>query len=192
MIALIDNYDSFTFNLVQYLGDLRVESNVYRNDKISVAGVLDLKPQGIVISPGPGIPDESGICLDLVKAAAENSIPLLGVCLGHQAIGQAFGGRVIQTSPMHGKTSYITHKASGVFAGLDSPLEVARYHSLCVERSTLPDVLKITAESEDGVIMGLQHKSLPIHGVQFHPESIATQSGHDILSAFVDLMNEKS
>jgi anthranilate synthase component 2 len=190
MIVLIDNYDSFTFNLVQYFGDLGAPCEVYRNDKISVADVLALSPSGIVISPGPGNPDEAGICLDLIKVAGENDIPLFGVCLGHQSIGQVFGGNVVHApQPMHGKISSIRHTNTGVFTGLPSPFPVTRYHSLIVDRATLPFCLEITAETDDGLIMGLQHKSKPIHGVQFHPESIATAHGHDLLKNFVDLLS---
>lgn len=188
MIILIDNYDSFTYNLVQYLGDLEVETHVHRNDKISVDDVIAQKPKGILISPGPSDPDHAGICLDAIKAAAQHDIPLFGVCLGHQAIGQAFGGTVIRTQPMHGKTSKITHNNTSVFKNLENPLEVTRYHSLIVEKETLPDSLEITAQTDDGIIMGLSHKTKPIHGVQFHPESIATNQGHALLQNFVDLL----
>ncbi|MGB0720152.1 MAG: anthranilate synthase component II [Bdellovibrionales bacterium] len=188
MLILIDNYDSFTYNLVQYFGDLNVEATVHRNDKIRVEEVIATAPKGIVISPGPSDPDHAGICLDLTKAAAEHNIPLLGVCLGHQTIGQAFGGKVVQTAPMHGKTSDITHSATSVFKNLPAPLTVTRYHSLIVERDTLPDTLEITAETDDGIIMGLAHKTKPIHGVQFHPESIASQHGHTMLKNFIDLL----
>lgn len=189
-LVLIDNYDSFTFNLVQYFGDLGWACDVHRNDRISVDEVLKLKPAGIVISPGPSDPDHAGICLDLIAAAGEHDVPLLGVCLGHQAIGQAFGGNVIRgPKPMHGKISQITHQSKGVFAGLPSPYPVTRYHSLVVEKSSLPFCLEITAESDDGLIMGLEHKAKPIHGVQFHPESIATENGHDLLKNFVGLLN---
>ena len=188
MIILIDNYDSFTYNLVQYFGDLGVETRVYRNDKITVDKVINEKPKGIVISPGPSDPDHAGICLDTIKAAAEHDIPLFGVCLGHQAIGQAFGGKVVRTPPMHGKTSEVTHNNKSVFKGIPSPLEVTRYHSLIVERETLPDTLEITAETEGGIIMGLAHKTKPVHGVQFHPESIATTNGHALLQNFIDML----
>ncbi len=188
MIVLIDNYDSFTYNLVQYLGDLEVETHVYRNDKIGIDDVLGIKPKGLMISPGPSDPDHAGICLDLVKAADKNDIPLFGVCLGHQTIGQAFGGKIIQTAPMHGKTSHITHNGTGIFEGLENPIEITRYHSLIIEKETIPDVLDITAETEDGIIMGVSHKTKPIHGVQFHPESIATQHGHAMLQNFVKIL----
>jgi anthranilate synthase component II len=189
MIVLIDNYDSFTYNLVQYLGDLGATSDVYRNNKISVQEVIDLQPKGILISPGPSDPDRAGICLDLIARAAEEEIPLLGVCLGHQAIGQVFGGKVVRApAPMHGKTSDITHTNKSVFRGAPSPLRVTRYHSLIVERESLPATLEITAETDDGIIMGLAHKTNPIHGVQFHPESIATASGHDMLKNFIGML----
>lgn len=188
MLVLIDNYDSFTFNLVQYLGDLGAHTSVHRNDAISVDEVLALNPSGIVISPGPSDPDHAGICLRLIKAAGEHDIPLLGVCLGHQAIGQVFGGKVIRApQPMHGKISPITHTGKSVFAGLPSPYDVTRYHSLIVERESLPATLEITAETADGQIMGLMHKTKPIHGVQFHPESIATQHGHELMRNFVNM-----
>jgi anthranilate synthase component 2 len=189
-IILIDNYDSFTFNLVQYFGDLGVTCDVYRNDKISVADILKASPSGVVISPGPSDPDHAGICLDLIRAAGEHDIPLLGVCLGHQAIGQAFGGKVVRgPQPMHGKVSDIHHTGHGVFTGLPTPYPVTRYHSLIVDRDTLPFCLEITANTDDDLIMGLSHKAKPIHGVQFHPESIATQHGHDLLKNFVTLLN---
>ena len=182
MILLIDNYDSFTYNLVHYVSELGTEVVVRRNDKITVKQALDLDPSGILLSPGPCDPDKAGICLDLVGAASLSRIPLLGVCLGHQTIGQYFGGKVIKCHEIvHGKMGIINHKNSHLFKGLPSPIEATRYHSLIVERSTLPDELTVTAETEDGVIMGLSHKNLPIHGVQFHPESIASQFGHDIL-----------
>lgn len=187
MIILIDNYDSFTFNLYQYLGDLGAEVEVHRNDKISVDDVLAKKPEAIVISPGPSDPDHAGICLELLKT--NTRIPLFGVCLGMQATGQAFGGHVVRApAPMHGKVSTITHDGTSVFKNLPSPLTVARYHSLVVDRKTLPDSLRVTAETDDGLIMGLQHKTLPIHGVQFHPESIVTKHGHAMLKNFLDTL----
>lgn len=187
MLLLIDNYDSFTYNLVHFLGDLGVETEVRRNDKLSVRDALALKPQGIIISPGPCDPDQAGICLDLIKSAA-GTLPIFGVCLGHQAIGQAFGGTVVRAPvPMHGKISPVHHTGRGVFHGLPSPLEVTRYHSLTVDPDSLPDCLEVTAKTADGVIMGLQHKELQVHGVQFHPESIASQHGHDILRNFLEL-----
>lgn len=182
---LIDNYDSFTYNLVQYLGDLNVDTHVIRNDKTTPQEVLNLNPRGVVISPGPSDPDHAGICLEMVKTAADNDLPLLGVCLGHQCIGQVFGGKIIQTSPMHGKVSEITHNEGGVFRGLPSPLKVTRYHSLIVERTSCPDELEVTAQTQDDIIMGLAHKTKPIYGVQFHPESIATSNGHDMLNNFI-------
>lgn len=188
MIVLIDNYDSFTYNLVQYLGDLDVETKVYRNDQISVDEAIQLKPKGFLISPGPSDPDHAGICLDLVQAANDHDVPLLGVCLGHQCIGQVFGGNIIKTPPMHGKTSDIQHKNIGIFNGLSEKLKVTRYHSLVVEPGSFSDDLEITAETDGGVIMGLQHKTKPIHGVQFHPESIATDHGHDLLKNFIGLL----
>lgn len=188
MFLLIDNYDSFTYNLWHYLGELDAEVVVHRNDQITVAEALALKPEGIVISPGPCDPDRAGICLDLITAAAAIEMPLFGVCLGHQAIGQAMGGTVLRApAPMHGKTSRIFHSGRGVFAGLPDPFEAARYHSLIVERDSLPDCLDVVAETEDGLIMGLAHKTLPIHGVQFHPESIASEHGHKLLGNFVSL-----
>ena len=181
-VVLIDNYDSFTYNLVQYFGDLGVTCDVRRNDSLSVDEALKIDAAGIVISPGPSDPAHAGICLDLIRAAGEKDIPLLGVCLGHQAIGEAFGGKVIRGPvPMHGKVSQITHDGQGVFAGLPTPYPVTRYHSLVVERATLPTCLEVTAQSDDGMIMGLQHRTKPIHGVQFHPESIATGHGHALL-----------
>lgn len=188
MITLIDNYDSFTYNLVQYLGDLGLETRVYRNDEVSVDHVIEEKPSGILISPGPSDPDHAGICLALIKAAADHDIPLFGVCLGHQAIAQCFGGKVIRApEPMHGKVSDISHDKKSVFKDLPSPYPVTRYHSLIAEKDSLPDCLEITAQTDDGIIMGLSHKTKPIHGVQFHPESIATQHGHDLLRNFIEL-----
>lgn len=187
MLLLIDNYDSFTYNLVHYLGELGAQSVVVRNDKITVDEVMANKPQAIVLSPGPCTPNEAGICLDLIKAAGP-TIPLLGVCLGHQSIGQSYGGKVIRApQPMHGKLSTITHTGQGVFAGLPKSFQITRYHSLIVERSSLPDCLEVTAETADGLIMGLQHKTHPVHGVQFHPESIASEQGHALLANFLRL-----
>ena len=187
MLILIDNYDSFTYNLVHYLGELGAESVVIRNDKISADEVIAKKPKAIVLSPGPCTPNEAGVCLDLIKKAGP-IIPLLGVCLGHQSIGQSYGGKVIRAAqPMHGKLSTITHTGKGVFKGLPKQFEITRYHSLIVERSTLPDCLEITAETADGIIMGLQHKTHPVHGVQFHPESIASEQGHAIVANFLGL-----
>jgi anthranilate synthase/aminodeoxychorismate synthase-like glutamine amidotransferase len=185
MILLIDNYDSFTFNLVHFLGDLGAHCDVRRNDALSVADALALQPEAIVLSPGPCTPNEAGICIDLITAAAPR-IPILGVCLGHQAIGQAFGGVVVRAPvPMHGKLSRIFHQGSDVFEGLPNPFEATRYHSLIVERGTLPGCLAVTAETEDGLVMGLRHRTLPVFGVQFHPESIASQHGHALLGNFL-------
>ena len=187
MILVIDNYDSFTFNLVHYLQQLGPEVEVVRNDALSVGQALDLKPQAVLLSPGPCTPNEAGICLDLIAAAADTGLPLFGVCLGHQALGQAFQGRVVRApSLMHGKTSPIRHEGQSVFVGLPSPFTATRYHSLIVDRASLPPVLEVTAET-DGLIMGLRHRDLPLHGVQFHPESIATEHGHRILANFLDL-----
>jgi anthranilate synthase/aminodeoxychorismate synthase-like glutamine amidotransferase len=188
MILLIDNYDSFTFNLVHFLGDLGATCDVWRNDALSPAEALALEPEAIVLSPGPCTPNEAGICLDLIAAAA-GRVPILGVCLGHQAIGQAFGG-VVQRAPvpMHGKLSRISHQGSDVFAGLPSPFEATRYHSLILERATMPETLAATAWTEDGLVMGLRHRSLPVFGVQFHPESIASQHGHDLLANFLAIV----
>ncbi|HAW49051.1 aminodeoxychorismate/anthranilate synthase component II [uncultured Roseovarius sp.] len=189
MLLLIDNYDSFTYNLVHYVGELGAQTRVVRNDALNVQEAMAMRPDGILLSPGPCDPDQAGICLPLTLAAAEARIPLLGVCLGHQTIGQAFGGRVIRHSEIvHGKMGQIHHEGKGVFAGLPSPFEATRYHSLVVERSSLPDCLEITAELADGTIMGLQHRDLPIQGVQFHPESIASQHGHALLQNFLDMM----
>ncbi|WP_037253804.1 anthranilate synthase component II [Roseobacter sp. SK209-2-6] len=189
MLLLIDNYDSFTYNLVHYLGELGAEMQVHRNDALNVQEAMALKPSGILLSPGPCDPDQAGICLALTEAAAETATPLLGVCLGHQTIGQSFGGKVTRCHEIvHGKMGMMHHSDKGLFAGLPSPFEATRYHSLIVERETLPDCLEITAELEDGTIMGLQHKELPIHGVQFHPESIASEHGHALLKNFLDIM----
>ncbi len=191
MLLLIDNYDSFTYNLVHYLGELGAESVVVRNDKITVEEALAKKPKAIVLSPGPCTPNEAGVCLDLIRQAGP-TIPLLGVCLGHQSIGQSYGGKVIRApEPMHGKLSSITHTSKGVFKGLPKSFQITRYHSLIVERATLPDCLEITAETADGIIMGLQHKTHPVHGVQFHPESIASEQGHALLANFLELAGFK-
>ncbi|GIO58276.1 MULTISPECIES: aminodeoxychorismate/anthranilate synthase component II [Paenibacillus] len=185
MILVIDNYDSFTYNLVQYLGELGQEVKVYRNDEITVSGIEELAPDHILISPGPCTPNEAGISLETI-ANFKGKIPIFGVCLGHQAIGQAFGGNVIRAERlMHGKTSPIHHHGNSVFEGLPSPFTATRYHSLLVERDSLPDCLEITAETEEGEIMGLRHKEYPIEGVQFHPESIITDYGHQILRNFL-------
>lgn len=192
MIVLIDNYDSFTYNLVHYLSELGAEVTVKRNDKITVEQILEMSPDGILLSPGPCDPDKAGICLDLVGAATTANIPLLGVCLGHQTIGQYFGGNVVRCHEIvHGKMGVIQHKQSLLFEDLPSPIKATRYHSLIVERSTLPEDLEITAETEDGIIMGLSHKIFPIHGVQFHPESIASEYGHDILKNFISMLKVK-
>ncbi|MEM7614694.1 MAG: aminodeoxychorismate/anthranilate synthase component II [Pseudomonadota bacterium] len=189
MLLLIDNYDSFTYNLVHYLGSLGAETRVYRNDELDVQQAMALRPTGIVLSPGPCDPDRAGICLALTEAAAETETPLLGVCLGHQTIGQAFGGEVVRHSEIvHGKPGEIRHKGQGLFAGLPSPFAATRYHSLVLQRDSLPDALEVTAELADGTIMGLQHRSLPLHGVQFHPESIASEHGHAMLKNFLDLI----
>lgn len=188
MLLLIDNYDSFTYNLVHFLGELGAEVQVCRNDALSVAQALALQPQGIVLSPGPCDPDKAGICLPLIAAAAEQALPLFGVCLGHQAIGQAFGGRVVRApAPMHGKMGVMRHEGRGLMKGLPSPFLATRYHSLIVAREDFPAALEITAESDDGLVMGLSHRTLPIHGVQFHPESIASQHGHALLANFLAL-----
>ncbi len=185
MILLIDNYDSFTFNLVHFLGDVGGVCDVRRNDALSVAEAMALEPEAIVLSPGPCTPNEAGICVDLIKAAA-GKIPILGVCLGHQAIGQAFGGQVVRANvPMHGKVTQVLHEGSDIFAGLPSPFAATRYHSLIVDRATLPEVLVPTAWTEDGILMGLRHRALPIFGVQFHPESIASEHGHELLANFL-------
>ena len=185
MLLMIDNYDSFTFNLVQYLGELEQEVKVVRNDKITIPEILELKPDHIVLSPGPCTPNEAGISLELIEKLA-GQIPILGVCLGHQAIGQAFGGKVIRANRlMHGKTSPVKHGGIGVFRDLPSPFTATRYHSLLVERESLPSCLEITAETEEGEIMGLRHKELRVEGVQFHPESILTEHGHQILKNFL-------
>ncbi len=187
MIVLIDNYDSFTFNLVHYLGELGAEVRVHRNDKITSAAVVASDPDAIVLSPGPCTPKEAGICLDLIAAAADK-IPILGVCLGHQAIGDAFGGRVVRApTPVHGKLSEIRHSGAGIFLGINAPFNATRYHSLVVERASLPEELTVTADTEDGLIMGLAHARLPAHGVQFHPESIASAHGHLLLRNFLDI-----
>jgi anthranilate synthase component 2 len=187
MIVLIDNYDSFTFNLVHFLGELGEEVRVHRNDKITSAAVAAADPDAIVLSPGPCTPKEAGICLDLIKAVS-GKIPILGVCLGHQALGDAFGGKVVRAPvPVHGKLSTIRHDGSGVFRGINAPFQATRYHSLVVERNSLPTDLAVTADTDDGLIMGLAHKRLPVHGVQFHPESIASDHGHLLLKNFLEL-----
>lgn len=188
MILVIDNFDSFTYNLVHYLAELGARLDVRRNDTLNAEQALALKPRAILLSPGPCTPNEAGVCLPLITAAAQAGTPLLGVCLGHQSIGQAFGGTVVRAPTlMHGKVSSITHDGTGVFAGLPSPYAATRYHSLTVEPETLPDCLAVNAWTDEGVIMGFRHKSLPIHGVQFHPESIATEHGHALLANFLHI-----
>jgi anthranilate synthase/aminodeoxychorismate synthase-like glutamine amidotransferase len=190
VLLLIDNYDSFTYNLVHFLGDLGARCVVHRNDQITVEAGMALEPDGIVLSPGPCTPSEAGICMDLVKAAAHAQVPLLGVCLGHQAIGQAFGGKVVRAPvPMHGKLSGIEHKGQSVFEDVPSPFSATRYHSLVVDLASLPQDLEVTARTGE-VIMGLRHRTLPIHGVQFHPESIASEHGHKILENFLKIAGE--
>jgi anthranilate synthase component 2 len=185
MLLMIDNYDSFTYNLVQYLGELGQDVRVYRNDQISVAEIEKLKPDHIVISPGPCTPNEAGVSVETIQKLG-GKFPILGVCLGHQSIGQAYGGKIIRARQlMHGKTSMIHHAGKGVFSGLPNPFEATRYHSLVIERSSLPEVLEITAWTDDGEIMGVRHKTLPVEGVQFHPESILTQYGHELLANFL-------
>jgi anthranilate synthase component 2 len=187
MIVLIDNYDSFTFNLVHYFGELGAEVVVHRNDKVSARDVIDADPDAIVLSPGPCTPDDAGICLDVIKQAS-STIPIFGVCLGHQAIGQVFGGDVVRAPvPVHGKLSDVKHKGESVFRGINGPFKATRYHSLVVERGSLPETLSVTAETDDGLIMGLSHKTRPVHGVQFHPESIASEHGHLMLKNFLEL-----
>lgn len=188
MILLIDNYDSFTWNLVHYIGGLGAEVEVRRNDTLTVDEAMALKPEAIVISPGPATPNEAGISCALIERAAKDGVPVFGVCLGHQAIGQVFGGDVVRApQPIHGKLSEIHHRNDGVFHGINGPLKATRYHSLVVKRDTLPDTLAVTAQTDDGLIMGLSHKTLPVHGVQFHPESIASEHGRTILKNFLDL-----
>lgn len=192
MLLLIDNYDSFTYNLVHYLGELGAETDVRRNDALTVDDALALRPDGIVISPGPCDPDKAGICINLIQAVA-GRIPVFGVCLGHQAIGQVFGGRVVRApTPMHGKISRVHHHGSGVLAGLPDNFEATRYHSLTIAPDSMPDSLEATAWTDDGVIMALRHKTLPIHGVQFHPESIASQYGRKILQNFLAIAERRN
>jgi anthranilate synthase component 2 len=191
MILVVDNYDSFTYNLVHYLNELGAETRVVRNDALSAAEAIALRPEAVLLSPGPCTPSEAGICLDLIKTAPDD-LPILGVCLGHQAIGQAFGGDVVRAKTlMHGKTSQIAHDNTGIFAGLPDPFTATRYHSLAVKRDSLPNSLKVTAWTDDGEIMGLAHAARPIHGVQFHPESILTEGGHKLLGNFLDLAGVK-
>jgi anthranilate synthase/aminodeoxychorismate synthase-like glutamine amidotransferase len=185
MLLVIDNYDSFTYNLVQYLGELRQEVRVVRNDEIAAADIAGLAPSHIVISPGPCTPNEAGISLDVIKAYA-GKIPILGVCLGHQSIGQAFGGKIVRAARvMHGKTSMIHHDGKGVFAGLPNPFEATRYHSLLIEPASVPDALEVTAKTDEGEIMAVRHRTLPVEGVQFHPESFLTTAGKDLLANFI-------
>ena len=187
MILLLDNYDSFTYNLAQYLGELGCQVEVHRNDRISVEQIAQRKPERIVISPGPCTPQEAGICVELIQKLA-GKIPILGVCLGHQAIGAAFGGKIIRAPKLfHGKTSQIRHDGSGVFRGLPNPFTATRYHSLIVERKSLPRELQVTAETDDHIIMGMQHRKYPLMGVQFHPESVLTESGKQLLKNFLSL-----
>ncbi len=191
MLLLIDNYDSFTYNLVHYLGELGENVRVKRNDELSVAEAMAMNPSAILLSPGPCDPDQAGICCALIEAAAAARTPLMGVCLGHQSIGQVFGGKVVRADQiMHGKIDAISHTGNGVFAGLPSPFKATRYHSLTVAPESLPDSLEVTATVADGTIMGLQHRELPIHGVQFHPESIATEHGHAMLKNFLNEAKE--
>ena len=187
MLLLIDNYDSFTYNLFHFLGELGAEVRVERNDALTSDQVLALKPQGVVLSPGPCTPNEAGICLELIEKA-DGSVPILGVCLGHQAIGQAYGGKVVRApEPMHGKLSKVRHSGKSVFRGLGNDFKATRYHSLTIAPDSVPDMLEVTATSEDGVIQGVMHKSHPVHGVQFHPESIASENGHALLANFLTL-----
>ncbi len=188
MILVIDNYDSFTFNLVHYLMELGAEVEVVRNDAISAGQAVSMRPQAVLLSPGPCTPNEAGVCLDLIAAAADARLPLLGVCLGHQALGAAFGGAVVRAPMvMHGKTSPVSHDGTGVFTGLPSPFTATRYHSLIVRDADLPADFVVNARSDDGIIMGMRHATLPLHGVQFHPESIATEHGHALLANFMTL-----
>lgn len=188
MLLLIDNYDSFTYNLVHYLAELGADVQVHRNDALNVQDAMALRPEAILLSPGPCDPAQAGICLALTAAAAETRTPLMGVCLGHQTIGEAFGGKVVRCHEIvHGKMGTMNHTGKGLFKGLPTPFEATRYHSLTVDRDSLPDCLEITAELDDGTIMGLQHKTLPMHGVQFHPESIASEHGHQLLQNFLDM-----
>lgn len=189
-VLVIDNYDSFTYNLVHFLGELGAELDVRRNDKITIEEIARLAPEAIVLSPGPCTPNEAGVCLDVISTFAE-TIPIFGVCLGMQSMGQAFGGDVVRApAMMHGKVSKITHTGKGVFAGINNRFDATRYHSLAVKPETLPATLEVTATSSDGVIMGLQHKTLPVYGVQFHPESIASENGHAILQNFLNLARD--
>lgn len=191
MLLLIDNYDSFTYNLFHFLGELGAETRVVRNDEITASEALAMKPEGIVLSPGPCTPNEAGICLELIEKA-NGSVPILGVCLGHQAIGQVYGGRVVRApEPMHGKLSRVHHTGKSVFRGLNNDFLATRYHSLTIAPESMPDVLEVTAKSDDGVIMGVMHKKHPVHGVQFHPESIASEQGHALLQNFLNIARER-
>lgn len=193
MLLLIDNYDSFTYNLVHYIGELGWECEVVRNDTLNVQEAMALKPTGIVLSPGPKTPTEAGICVPMVHAAVETKTPLFGVCLGHQSIGEALGGKVVRCHEIvHGKMGAMHHEGKGVFEGLPSPVQGTRYHSLVVERESLPDCLEVTAALEDGTIMGMRHKELPIEGVQFHPESIRSEHGHDMFKRFLDKLPQEA
>jgi anthranilate synthase component 2 len=189
MLLLIDNYDSFTYNLFHYLGELGAEVIVRRNDELTAAEALAMRPESIVLSPGPCTPNEAGICLDLIRAA-KGEVPILGVCLGHQAIGQAYGGRIVRTAAMHGKVSRVHHTGKGVFRGLNNDFEATRYHSLTIAPDSVPAVLEVNATASDGVIMGVMHKTQPVHGVQFHPESIASEQGHALLQNFLNIARE--
>ena len=186
-ILVIDNYDSFVYNLVQYLGELGADPVVHRNDALTVDEALESRPDGVLISPGPGRPESAGISLELIGAAAEAGVAVFGVCLGHQCIGQLFGGDVVRNAVMHGKTSEVTHDGRGVFAGLPDPLVATRYHSLVVDRTTVPEVLEASAWAEDGTVMGLRHRTLPVEGVQFHPESILTDAGHELMANWLEI-----
>jgi len=191
-LLVIDNYDSFTFNLVQYLGELGAEADVVRNDRATVDELLAREPAGVVISPGPGVPEEAGISIAAARACAERALPLLGVCLGHQAIGAAFGARIVRARAiMHGKVSFIEHDGRGLFKGIESPIEATRYHSLVIDEASCPEVLEITARTADGEIMGVRHRERPLEGVQFHPESILTAEGKRLLANFLGLCAEK-
>lgn len=190
MYILIDNYDSFTYNLYHYLGEIGVDVTVFRNDEITTDEIRDKNPEGIILSPGPCTPDDAGICMEIIEKLGTD-IPILGVCLGHQSIGQVYGGKVIRAPYlMHGKISPISHDDKTIFNGFKNPFDATRYHSLIVERDSLPDCLEITSETADGLIMGLSHKTNPVHGVQFHPESIASEHGHDLLKNFINLANK--
>ena len=188
MLVLIDNYDSFTYNLYQYLGDLGVATTVIRNDKATPDEILNQNPKGILISPGPGRPEDAGICLDMVEACIANDTPLLGICLGHQAIGQALGAPIIQIAPQHGKTDTIEHNGADLFSGLPQNIQITRYHSLVIDPAQIPGQLEVTAFNPNGIVMGIRHKDRLIHGVQFHPESIATEHGHTLLKNFCEML----